>query len=224
MKKQKNVIAFGVIGLGRFGFAIAKALACKGEEVLVIDNDENKIKQIRPYTENAFVIQQLDKESLEECGIQNCATVIVGMGTQIDVNILTTLNIINMGVPRVIAKAISFEQGKVLEKLGAEVVYPENDMAVRLANKLTESKVMDFIELSDDYSISEIQLTEKISGLSMMDLNLRKKYNINVIAIIKNGKTIIEIDPNIVLAAEDAIVVIGKNDNIDKLEQALITN
>ena len=107
MLQHKSIIEFGIIGLGRFGFALAKTLADAGREVLVIDNNESKIKQIRNITENAFVVGPLDKESLEDAGIQNCGTVIVCIGEKVDVSILTTLNVISMGVPRVIAKAFS---------------------------------------------------------------------------------------------------------------------
>ncbi len=147
MLQHKAIIEFGIIGLGRFGFALAKTLADAGKEVLVIDNNESKIKQIRNITENAFVVGPLDKESLEDAGIQNCGTVIVCIGEKVDVSILTTLNVISMGVPRVIAKAFSYEQGLILEKIGAEVIYPENDMAIRLANRLISSSTVDSIEL-----------------------------------------------------------------------------
>ena len=150
MFQNKLSMEFGIIGIGRFGFALAKTLIEAGKEVLVVDHDENKIKQIRSLTDNAFVVSNLDRETLEETGIQNCGVVVVCIGEKIDVNILTTLNLINMGVKRVIAKAISYEQGCVLEKIGAEVVYPERDMAIRVANRLLYSKTLDFIELSND--------------------------------------------------------------------------
>ena len=130
MFNYKSVVEFGIIGIGRFGFSLAKALIEAGRDVIVLDCDENKIKNIRSLTDNAFVVNNLDKETLQETGIQNCETVFVCIGEKIDVNILTTLNVINLGVPRVISKAITYEQGCVLEKIGAEVVYPESDMAI----------------------------------------------------------------------------------------------
>ena len=110
MFNHRPEIEFGIIGIGRFGFALAKTLIEAGKEVIVLDNNENKIKQIRSLTENAFVVNNLDKETLEETGIQNCETVFVCIGEKIDVSILTTLNVINMGVKRVISKAITYEQ------------------------------------------------------------------------------------------------------------------
>ena len=147
MFNYKSVVEFGIIGIGRFGFSLAKTLIESGKDVIVLDCDENKIKNIRGFTDNAFVVNNLDKETLQETGIQNCETVFVCIGEKIDVNILTTLNVINLGVPRVISKAITYEQGCVLEKIGAQVVYPESDMAVRIANRLLNEEALEFIEL-----------------------------------------------------------------------------
>ena len=223
MFREKKVMEFGIIGLGRFGFALAKTLIEAGREVLVVDGDENKIKQIRQYTSNAFVLERLDKETLEETGIQNCETAVVCIGEKMDVSILTTLNLINMGVPRVISKAVSFDHGCVLTKMGAEVVYPENDMAMRVANRLLYSKALDFIELNDDINICELEVTEKLSGIQIRDSNIRKKYKLNIIAIEGNGETILEISPDYVLKEKDLIVVIGKKNNINSFEEFLLS-
>jgi len=134
--RRRNNIEYGIIGLGRFGSALATALAESGKEVMVVDNTEVKVKQIRNMVSEAFIVESLDRESLESTGIQNCETVVVCIGEKIDTNILTTLNVISMGVPRVISKATSADHGRVLEKIGAEVVYPERDIAERLARRL----------------------------------------------------------------------------------------
>lgn len=220
--QHKGVIQFGVIGLGRFGFALAKTLSDAGKDVLVIDSNENKIKQIRNYTDNAFVVKQLDRETLEETGIQNCATVIVCIGEKIDVSILTTLHMINMGVPRVVAKAISNEQGAVLEKIGAEVVYPENDMAIRLAERLIYSNALDFIELNEDIAISELKITARLAGQSIIESDIRGRFNLNIIALEKDAQTIVEVMPSYILKENDKIVVIGKRNKIQKFEEYLI--
>ena len=114
MRRNRETYSYGIIGLGRFGTALAKTLSEAGEEVIVIDNTESKVKELRQYTENAFVAETLTKEVLEEIGIQNCDTVVVCIGEKIDTSILTTLNVVSLGVPRVIAKAISPDQGAVL--------------------------------------------------------------------------------------------------------------
>lgn len=224
MFQNKLSMEFGIIGIGRFGFALAKTLIEAGKEVLVVDHDENKIKQIRSLTDNAFVVSNLDRETLEETGIQNCGVVVVCIGEKIDVNILTTLNLINMGVKRVIAKAISYEQGCVLEKIGAEVVYPERDMAIRVANRLLYSKTLDFIELSNDIDVCELKVTNKLSGKTILQLDVRKRFKINIIAVERESETIIELSPECKVRENDLIVVIGKKSSIKKFEEFLIEN
>ncbi|EEH99818.2 MULTISPECIES: TrkA family potassium uptake protein [Clostridium] len=221
MFNHRPEIEFGIIGIGRFGFALAKTLIEAGKEVIVLDNNENKIKQIRSLTENAFVVNNLDKETLEETGIQNCETVFVCIGEKIDVSILTTLNVINMGVKRVISKAITYEQGCVLKKIGAEIVYPENDMAIRIANRLLNEEALEFIELNNDIHIEELRVTSKIDGKSILKSKIRNDFNLNIIALERDEETIIEVDPNYILRENDLIVVIGKKSNIRKLEEHL---
>lgn len=221
MFNHKSSIEFGIIGIGRFGFALAKTLIEAGKEVVVLDSDEDKIKQIRSYTENAFIVNKLNKETLEETGIQNCETVFVCIGEKIDVSILTTLNVINMGVKRVIAKANTYEQGCVLKKIGAEIVYPENDMAIRIANRLLNEEALEFIELNNDIHIEEIRVTDKIDGKSVIKSKIRNDFNLNIIALERNEETIIEVDPNYILRENDLIVLIGKKDNIRRFEEYL---
>ena len=218
MNQQKPIIEFGVIGLGRFGQALVKTLTDAGREVLVLDSSENKIKQIRNDTANAFVVQSLERETLMDAGIQNCSTVIICIGEKVDVSILTSLNIINMGVPRVISKAVSYEQGLVLEKVGAEVVYPEHDMAIRLANTLISSGTLISIELQNNLNISEMKITKKIEGQSVLQADLRRKYRLNIIAMEHNGNATSEITPDLVFHENDKIVVVGNCENIKKFE------
>jgi len=221
MLHHKSIIEFGIIGLGRFGYALTKTLAGAGKEILAIDTIESRVKQVRNFTENAFVVGALDKETLEDAGIQNCETVVICIGDSIDISVLTTLNVISMGVPRVIARAMSYEQGLILEKIGAEVIYPENDMAIRLANKLINSSIMETIELRGDIAITELRLTSKITNQTVQHANLRQKFNLNIIALESGGETTTEIAPECILNKGDNIVVIGQRENIKKLESFL---
>ena len=169
-----------------------------------------------------FVADNLTKETLQEIGIQNCDTVIVCIGEKIDACILTTLNVVSLGVPHVIAKAISSDQGTVLEKIGAEVVYPERDMAIRLGKRLISNHhVLDFIALNNEIEVQQIQATDRIAGISVEDLDLRRKYGLNIIAIETNGTTDIEISPTYRIRPEDVLVVIGKVANIQKFEKII---
>jgi trk system potassium uptake protein TrkA len=218
MIQHKSIIEFGIIGLGRFGSALTRTLAAAGKEIVAMDANESRVKQVRNFTESAFVVSSYDKETLEDSGIQNCGTVIICIGDSIDINVLTTLNVISMGIPRVIARAMSAEQGLILEKIGAEVIYPENDMAVRLANKLINSSIMESIELKGDIAITELRLTQKVANQTVQQANFRQKFNLNIIALEHSGETTTEIAPECVLQVEDSIVVIGQKNNIKKLE------
>ena len=120
---------YGIIGLGRFGYALAQTLSESGKDLIIIDENEAKINSAAAFTDHAYVVQELSKENFRKVGIDNCDVVIICIGERIDTCILATLNVIQLGVKRVIAKATSAEQGCVLELLGAEVVYPERDMA-----------------------------------------------------------------------------------------------
>lgn len=222
MVHHKSIIEFGIIGLGRFGTALTRTLAAAGKEILAIDMIESRVKNIRSFTESAFVVTSFDRETLEDIGIQNCGTVIICLGDSIDVGVLATLNVLSMGIPRVIARAMSSEQGFILDKIGAEVIYPENDMAIRLANKLINSSIMETIELRGDIAITELKLTPKIANQTVAQANFRQKFNLNIIALEQKGETTTEISPDYVLQEDDNIVVIGMQSNIKKLEAYLL--
>ena len=217
MKKNQD-IAYGIIGLGRFGSALARTLAEAGQEVIVLDKDEDKIKDMRQYTEYAFVTENLSQETLAETGIQNCDVVIVCIGEQVDVSILTTMRVIEMGIPHVISKALSAEQGAVLKKLGAEVVYPERDMALRLGRKLLSNNFLDYVSLNNSVEIRQVQVPQPLIGRSVEETEIRQKYKLNIIAIENGRDTNIEVTPDYRLKADDIIVVIGKVNNIDASE------
>ena len=220
MKKNQD-IAYGIIGLGRFGSALARTLAEAGQEVIVLDKDEDKIKDMRQYTEYAFVTENLSQETLAETGIQNCDVVIVCIGEQVDVSILTTMRVIEMGIPHVISKALSAEQGAVLKKLGAEVVYPERDMALRLGRKLLSNNFLDYVSLNNSVEIRQVQVPQPLIGRSVEETEIRQKYKLNIIAIENGRDTNIEVTPDYRLKADDIIVVIGKVNNIDASENHL---
>ena len=141
-KAKKAKGSYGIVGLGRFGMALAIELAEAGEDLVVLDQDEEKVRALRDYTEAAYVVKALDKKTLEETGIQNCDVAVVCIGEHIEPSILTTLNLVDLGVKKVIAKATSAEHGEILRRLGAEVVYPERDMAIRLAKRLDRKSVV----------------------------------------------------------------------------------
>lgn len=217
--KKKRGTAYGVIGLGRFGTALAIALAQAGKEVIAVDRSEEKIKNIRRYTDYVFVAESLGIDTLREIGIQNCDVAIICIGEKVDVSILTTMSALELGVPHVIAKATSEEQGAVLKKLGAEVVYPERDMALRLGKKLISDNFLDFVSLSNNIEIRQIPVGKNLIGKSVQESEIRRKYQLNIIALENNSETNIEIMPDYHFKQNDIIVVIGKTENMDKFEK-----
>ena len=216
--KHNTSTSFGVIGLGRFGSALAQSLAQSGKEVIVVDCKEEKVRELRQYTEYAYVAETLTKETLEEIGIQNCDTVIVCIGEKIDTSILTTLNVVSLGVPHVIAKAISRDQGAVLEKIGAYVVYPERDMALRLGKQLVSRNFLDYISLDNEVEIQQLTVPPSMIGMSVQETNIRQRYGLNIIAIEREHSTDIEVLPSYRFARGDIIDVIGRVENIKRFE------
>lgn len=221
MKKEKEATSFGVIGLGRFGMALAISLAEEGKEVIVLDKDESKVKELRHYTEYAYIAEDLSVEALQEVGIQNCDVVVVCIGEKIDTSILTTMHVVGLGVPRVIAKALSKDQGAILEKIGAEVVYPERDMAARLGKRLASSSFLDYISLDNNVEIRQITVPRKMVGKSIEEIGVRQNYGLNIIAIEQGTETNIEVMPDYRLQEEDVMVVIGKVNNIDRFGKSI---
>ncbi len=214
-KKERDI--FGIIGLGRFGSALAIELASAGTDLLVIDRDEEKVRELRDYTENAYVVKNLDKKALTETGVQNCDVAVVCIGEHMDTSILTTLNLVSLGIPTVIAKATSIEHGEILEKLGAEVVYPERDMAIRLAHRLEASKMLDYIQLSEKLNISKLIIPDRIVGKTVLSVNLRGEFGINIIAIENNGNLIETINPDYVFRKGDIMFISGSKNSLDRL-------
>ena len=220
-KKKKSTETYGIIGLGRFGFALASELAANGYELVVVDKNEEKVNRAAEFTDNAYIVHSLTKESLMQVGIHECDTVIVGIAEQIDACILTTLHLKRLGVRRIIAKATSEEQGDILEMMGAEVVYPERDMAIRLASRLVAPNLLEYIELSKDINIIEIEVTPKIEGQTILSLNIRKNYNLNIVAVKHNELVDTEFSPNFEFTAGDTITVLGRKENIQRFEADL---
>ena len=213
MKKSEKM-SYGIVGLGRFGSALTEELARSGAELLVIDKDEEKVREVRELTENALVVSNLDKRTLMETGIQNCDVAIVCIGEHMESSILTTLNLVSLGIPEVISKATSPEQGEILARLGAKVVYPERDMAIRLANRLETSRVLDFIQLSQKINISKLRIPKRCIGKTVSSIDIRARFDLNIIAIESNNNVIENVKPDYVFKEEDILIVSGSRDGV----------
>jgi trk system potassium uptake protein TrkA len=216
-KNKKNRNTYGIIGLGRFGMALALELHNSGADLIVLDQDEEKVREMREYTDNAFVVRGLDKKTLMETGIQNCDVAVVCIGEHLDTSILTTLNLVSLGIPSVIAKSRSAEHGEILEKLGAQVVYPERDMGIRLANRLEASRMLDYIQLSEKLNISKLMAPEKMVGKTVVEIDLRKNFNVNIIAVENDGNLIETIRPDYRFRSGDILFVSGAKEGLNRL-------
>ncbi len=220
-KAQKGGQLYAVIGLGRFGFALAQELAKRGKEVLAVDRERDIINRAAEFTDNAFVTDALNAENLAACGVGEADVAVIGIGAKLDVSILTTLNVMKLGVKRVIAKATSEEQGEVLTRLGAEVIYPERDMALRTAGKLASPHILEYISLSDTVDIMELTLTPRVDGKTVLELNVRQKWGLNIIAIRRGGEVNIAITPQTKVSENDTLAVVGRTDDIRRFEEYL---
>ncbi len=216
-KHKKNQNTYGIIGLGRFGMALAMELHSSGADLIVLDRDEEKVREMREYTDNAFVVRGLDKKTLMETGIQNCDVAVVCIGEQLDTSILTTLNLVSLGIPSVIAKSRSAEHGEILEKLGAQVVYPERDMGVRLAHRLEASRMLDYIQLSEKLNISKLLAPEKMVGKTVLEVDLRKNFNVNIIAVENDGNLNEMIRPDYRFRSGDILFLSGTREGMNRL-------
>lgn len=218
-KLKNEKMSYGIIGLGRFGFALAVELAKSGCDLLVLDEDEEKVREIREYTDAAYVVSNLEKKTLLDTGIQDCDVAVVCIGEHIDTSILTTLNLVSMNIPTVIAKATSVEHGIILEKLGAEVVYPERDMAIRLASRLETSRILDLVQLSEKINVTKMEVPMPMIERTVIDVNLRAHFGLNIIAIENNGKVMEVIDPKYMFRRGDILYLAGSKDGMLKFSK-----
>ncbi|MBN4056650.1 TrkA family potassium uptake protein [bacterium AH-315-K05] len=210
---------FVVIGCGRFGSSVAETLCSMGNEVLAIDSSEEIIQSIAPYVTHAAQAEATDEFALKSLGIGNFDVAIISIAGNIQSSIMAALIVKEMGVKYIVAKAQSELHAKVLTKIGVDrVVFPEREMGKRVARNLTTSNIVDFIELSPEYSIVETMLPEKWVNKTLVEIDVRANYNVSVMAI-KNGNKI-NVAPKATdaLKKEDILVVIGHNDDLKKIE------
>ena len=207
-----------VIGCGRFGSSVAKKMCQLGNEVMVIDKDEDSINNIAELVTHTAIVDVTEERDLKSIGLGNFDVVIVAISSDIRASIMATVMAKEMGVPKVVCKAKDELQAKVLYKIGADkVVFPERDMGVRVAHNLVSDNILDHIELDPEYSIVEIVTPTSWVGKTLVDLELRARYEITVLAI-KNGKSInVTPAPDEELKAGSILVVIGQSSNISSI-------
>ena len=220
MKSKKDIRQFAIIGLGRFGSNMAKALTKMGYEVLAIDKNMERVQEFSNEFTHVVQADATDENALRELGILNFDVVVVAIGEDMQANVLTTLQLKEIGAPYIVSMARDSLQIKLLEKIGADrVVSPERDMARRVAYNLASTSVMDYIELSPHFSIVEIAVPEDFLDKTLMESDIRAKYGINVVAIKRKNDLIISPRPTERLQKGDVAIVVGSNDGINSLEE-----
>ncbi|MBQ7935224.1 MAG: TrkA family potassium uptake protein [Clostridia bacterium] len=214
--KQKT---FAVIGLDRFGFHLAINLQKMGHEVIGVDADAEKVRRVADIITHAAIGDPTDEDVLRTLGIRNADVAIVALTENIQSGVLVTLMLKEMGMETVIAESTSEIHGRILSKVGADqIIFPEKDMGERLAKSLSENNIVDYIDLSDEYSIIELHVPKAWAGKSLRELNVRARYKITVIAC-RDGQGNINLSPSpgAPLAADGALIVIGPDAKIEEL-------
>ncbi|MFC6038177.1 potassium channel family protein [Paenisporosarcina macmurdoensis] len=215
MKKE-----FVVIGLGRFGGSIVRELIDQGADVMAIDKFADRVDEFASIATQAIVADTTDESVLKSLGIRNFEHVIVAIGEDIQSSILTTLMLKEIGVNKITVKAQNDYHEKVLRKIGADqVVHPERDMGIRIANNIMTNNVLDYLELSDEHSIMEIKANEILAGSTLIDLDIRAKYGINIVGIKRGTEILVSPQADEKILINDVLIVIGADADIIRFEK-----
>lgn len=210
---------YAVFGLGRYGLAVAKELVSSGAEVLAVDLDENIVNLAAADIPVCKCADVTDAEVLSRLGISGVDTVIIAMAENLEASVLATMLCKESGVKTVIAKCANETHKKILSRVGADkVVFPENESGTRLAKNLLSSGFVDMIELAKNVSMIELDVKEEWVGKNLLELNLRKKYSINIVAIREGNSVRIEINPEAPLGADEKLIVIANTSKLSKLK------
>lgn len=210
--------SYAVFGLGRYGTAVAKALADSGAEVLAVDIEEELVNSASAFIPYCRCADVTDPEVLRQLGIANVDVVIVSMASNLEASVMAVMLCKELGVKSVIAKCSSEVNCRIMSRIGADkVVFPENESGIRLAKTLLSAGFSDIIELSGDISMLEMEVRPEWVGKSLSELGLRRKYAVNVVAVVKNGQISVNLDPEKKLEAALRLIVIASNDKLRRL-------
>ena len=208
-----------VLGLGRFGSSLARTLCELGQEVLAVDADEAAVNAIAPHVTQAVQLDATDEAALQTLGVSNFDAAIVSIGENTRDSILMCVLLKEMGIPYLLAKANDDLHAKVLRKIGVDrVVFPERDMGARLAHSLLAPNVLDLMHLSDDYQIVEIRVPSEWVGNSLLGVNVRRRYGLNILAIHRQGRFLASPAADMLFEREDTLLVMGRTEDLKKLE------
>lgn len=213
--------SFIVMGCGRFGESCAKTLVELDNEVLVIDEDYDKIKNISNDVTTAIQCDIMDEMAMKEIGLSNFDVAIISIGSSLTAAIMGTMLAKEAGVKYILAKAPSLREGSILKKVGADkIIYPERDMAKRVAHNLTSKNILDFFQISPKYSMVEQKIHDDWVNLDLKELKIRKRYGVTVVAVERGGDIIVSPSSDLQLMEGDILVIIGSNEQINKIEKS----
>ena len=212
--------SYAVIGLGRFGSALARQLCKLGAEVLALDVKGDYVQQIANDVTHAVVGDAQDKEVLRALGVRNLDCAVIAIGDNLAASVLITMNLKELGAPYIVCKAHDETHRKVLEKLGVDrVVIPEHEYAQRLARTLNSHNVLDYIELSEDFGILDVPAPKSWIGKSLRELNVRAKLGVTIIAVENGGKTNVSPTADYAVGEGDTLVMLGDNVALEKVQK-----
>lgn len=213
---------FVVIGLGRFGSSIAQTLYSLGHDVLAIDKDEDIIQEISDSVTHAVQLDSTDENALRSLGIRNFDVAVITIGDNIQSSVMAALLVKELGVKYIIAKAHNNLHAKVLKKIGVDkIVLPERDMGIRVAHNLVSPNILDYIEVSPEYSVIEVQVLPGWAGKTLSELKLRSKYGINVMGIKRAEGINLSPSAEDVIEKDDVVLVIGSVEDLGRLERGI---
>jgi trk system potassium uptake protein TrkA len=213
---------FAVIGLGKFGFHVAKCLFEEGHDVMAIDQNRDKVQDIDPYCTEAIVMDATDKEKLAALGLDEMDSVVVSAGEKISNSILVCLHLQELGVKKILAKAMDDDHEKILRRVGAtEIIRPEMAMAIRVARGLSTPNILDFIPLAEDYDLLQVDPPRGFIGKTLRELDLRAKYNVHIIGIKELvPENFILVPPaDFRIKDSDVLIMLGKTQEIRRIKE-----
>ena len=213
-------MTYVVIGLGKFGYHVAKGLAQQGEAVIAIDNDEEKIRDISEFVQDAIALDSSDPKALREAGIADAEIAIVSIGEHLEASILTVMALKELGIKTVVAKAITQVHGQILSKLGAaKVIYPEMESAKKLVKKIVKNMHYETIDLSITMKLAKMVVPSFWVGTSILSAIFKEEFEVKPIAYKHQGEWHTSFENNDIIEKGDILVVLGNSDNIEALSK-----
>ncbi len=220
--KRRKKRLFAVIGLGGFGTYVAKRLSELGAEVIAIDEREERAKTLSEELEHVYILDATDERALKEVGVAEADVAIVSVGERVDASAIIVMNLQKLGVKEIIAKAVTEVHARLLSRLGvSSVIHPEREVALRLAKTLVKPSVLEELVLSDELTITELEPPKEFFDKSLKELDLRKRYGINVVAVKRTNRWEAPPDPDEPILEGDRLLVIGSRESVEKLESLL---